>query len=185
MTRFDFLYVLVSVLIAISISDIALAWGALMKRRTQVQFYWVHVAWTVLVIFLLVQLWWGMWVYRSIETWSFFQMAAIVAEIVLLLLAASVLTPRRGSEGAIDLKAFFYDTSPIFFTLSAVLMLVLAIVNLVVAKHPLLGLENVIRAIAISVAMFGATTRSTLVHSILVGSGFVLLLVFVLTHSAH
>ena len=185
MTRFDFLYVLVSIMVAISISDIAMTWGALLKRRAEVQFYWVHIAWTILVLFLMAQLWWGMWIYHDVEAWSFFQMVAIIGEIILLVLAASVLTPSRNSEAPIDLEAFFYDVSPLFFTLSAILMLLLAIVNLVVAKQPLVGAENVIRAIAISVAMFGATTRSAMVHSILVGSGFLLLLVFVLMHAVR
>jgi len=185
MSRFDFLYVLVSMLIAISIGDIALTWGALLKRRAEVSFYWVHAAWTILVLCLMAQLWWGMWIYRDVDPWSFFQVAAIIAEIVLLLMAAAVLTPGRNRIANLDLEAFFYGISPLFFTLSAILMLVLAIVNLVVAKQPLVSLENVIRAIAISVAMFGATTRSTMAHSILVGTGFVLLLAFVLMHAAR
>jgi len=41
-------------------------------------------------------------------------------------------------------------------------------------------MENAIRAIAISVAMLGAMTRSVKVHSVLIISGATLLVVFVL-----
>ena len=185
MTRFDFLHVLASIVIAISMTDIARSWGALLKKREVVRFYWVHIAWSALILLLMAQLWWGMWIYRGVTDWSFFQTAAIVCELLLLGLVAAVITPSKYSDKPIDLEAFFYEVSPVFFTLGALLMLALALVNLIVAKQALLSLENVIRAIAISVAMFGATTRSTLAHTALVASGFVLLLIFVLMHAAR
>jgi hypothetical protein len=111
---------------------------------------------------------------------SFFAMAMLIGNVVLLTLTVSVITPSRKLEGPPDLQEFFYDISPVFSSLSALLMFFLAVANSVIASHPLLSLENVIRAIAISVAMLGASTRSVLVHSILVGSGFVLLTLFTL-----
>jgi hypothetical protein len=58
-------------------------------------------------------------------------------------------------------------------------MVTLALVKFFIAGQPLASAENVIRAVAISVAMLGATTRSVRVHTALVGTGFVLLTTFV------
>ena len=180
MTRFEILYVLISIIVAFAVTDIASSWGALLRRRASVRFYWIHIAWTVLIVLLVIQLWWGMWTYHDIEDWSFFKMAAIIGETLLLVLTASVITPAKHYNEPIDLQAFFYEVSPIFFTLSAMLMLALALVNLILAQQALLSIENAVRAIAISIAMLGATTRSTIVHTVLVSSGFALLVFFIL-----
>lgn len=180
MTRFEFLYVLISIVIALAVTNMCASWGALLRNRVAVRFYWVHVAWAVLILFVVIQYWWGFFQYRSVEEWSFFSMAALIGNTILLALTVSVITPSRNLKEHVDLQDFFYEISPVFFSLSALLMLFLALVNWFIGENPLLSIDNVIRAIAISVAMLGATTRSTLVHSILVGSGFVLLILFIL-----
>lgn len=184
MTRFEFLYVLISAVLALALVNMCVSWGELLQRRSTVRFYWVHVAWTVLIVFIVMQNWWGFYQYRTIEDWSFFGMAMLIGNVVLLALTVSVITPSRKLEGTLDLQEFFYEVSPVFFSFSALLMFFLAAANSVIAAHPLLSLENVIRAIAISVAMLGASTRSVMVHSILVGSGFVLLTLFTLMQVA-
>lgn len=180
MTRFEFLYVLFSIVIALAVTNMCTSWGALLRRRSVVHFYWVHVAWSVLILFIVMQNWWGFYQYHTVENWSFFAMAVLIGNAILLALTVAVITPSIHPQESTDLQAFFYEVSPVFFSLSALLMFSLALVNSFIAEHPLLSLENVIRAIAISVAMLGAATRSVLVHSILVGSGFVLLTLFVL-----
>jgi hypothetical protein len=179
MTRFEFLYVLISAVLALALANMCVSWGELLQRRSTVRFYWVHVAWTVLILFIVMQNWWGFFQYRTIDEWSFFAAVTLIGNIVLLALTVAVITPARKVEGTLDLQEFFFEISPVFFSCSALLMFFLAAANSFIAAHPLLSLENVIRAIAISVAMLGATTRSVMVHSILVGSGFVLLTVFI------
>lgn len=185
MTRFEFLYVLISIIVAVAVTDMVSSWGALLRRRAVVRFYWVHVAWAVLILFIVMQYWWGFWQYHVIEDWSFFAMAALIGNSILLAFTVSVITPDRRVDAPVDLQAFFYEISPMFFSLSAMLMFALALVNLFVGERPLLSADNAIRAVAISVAMLGATTRSTLVHSLLVGSGFVLLTLFILMQVAR
>jgi hypothetical protein len=185
MTRFEFLYVLITFVTAFVVVDMATSWSALLRRRAVVRFYWVHVAWSVLIFLVVVQFWWGAWKLQAYEDWSFFSIAAICAELILLILPVSVITPSKHSDGPIDLQEFFYDNSAMFFSLCALLMIALALVNLVYADRPLLSMENVVRAIAISVAMYGATTRSTIVHTGLIVSGVALLVVFILLQAVR
>jgi hypothetical protein len=180
MTRFEILYLLITVVFGFLATDMVLCWAALLRKRYLVKFYWVHVAWSVLILIIAMQFWWGIWRLHTLDDWSFFSAMAIFLELVLLVLAAAVITPSRYNTEPIDLQDFFYENSPVFFTICAVLMIVLATVNLFIGDRALLSMENAIRAIAISVAMLGAMTRSEKVHSVLIISGATLLFVFVL-----
>lgn len=180
MTRFEILYLLITVVFGFLATHMVLCWAALLQKRHLVKFYWVHVAWSALVLIVAMQFWWGIWRLHTLDDWSFFSALAIFLELVLLVLAASVITPSRYNTEPINLQDFFYENSTVFFTIFALLMIVLGTVNLFIGDRPLLSTENVIRAIAISVAMVGATTRSEKVHSVLIISGATLLVVFVL-----
>ena len=180
MTRFEFLYLAISLITTLVATNTARSWGALLQRRTAVQFYWIHVAWSALIVFVLIQNWWTFWQYRFIDDWSFFAMATLIGNFLLLAITVSVITPARQFADSLDLERFFYDISPVFFSLIALLMITLTLAKLFIAEQPLISADNVIRAVAISVAMLGAMTQSVRVHSALVGSSFVLLFVFVL-----
>ena len=177
MTRFEFLYLVISLITTLVATDTMRSWAAMLRRRASVQFYWIHVAWSVLILFVLIQNWWTFWQYRVIEDWSFFAMAALIGNFLLLAITVSVVTPARQFGERLDLKNFFYEVSPVFFSLIAVLMVTLTLA--------LVSIDNVVRAIAISVAMFGAISRSVKVHSVLVGSSFALLIFFVLVQVAR
>ncbi len=180
MTRFEFLYLVISLVTTAVAIDMVRSWSGLLKRRATVRFYWVHAAWSVLIFLVVVQNWWTFWLYRVIEDWSFFAMSALIVNFLLMAMAVSVITPARRIGEPLDLESFFYENSPVFFSLIALLMCTLTVTKILIAGQALVSLDNVIRAVAISVAMLGATTRSTRVHSVLVGSSFVLLILFIL-----
>jgi hypothetical protein len=179
MTRFEFLYLVISLITTLIATDTARSWGALLRRRVAVQFYWIHIAWSVLILFVLIQNWWTFWQYRFVQDWPFLAMAALIGNFLLLAIMVSIITPARQFGERLDLEKFFYEVSPVFFTLIAVLMVTLALVKFFIAGQPLASAENVIRAVAISIAMLGAMTRSVRVHTALVGTGSVLLTSFV------
>ena len=185
MTRFEFLYLVISLITTLVATDTMRSWGAMLRRRASVQFYWIHIAWSVLILFVLIQNWWTFWQYRVIEDWSFFAMAALISNFLLLAITVNVVTPARQFGDRLDLKNFFYEVSPVFFSLIALLMVTLTLVKFFIANQPLVSIDNVVRAVAISVAMLGATTRSVKVHSVLVGSSFALLIFFVLLQVAR
>jgi hypothetical protein len=171
--------VLISIVIALGVSEIISSWGALLKNRFVVRFYWIHTGWTILVLLLLMQFWWGFWNYRLLENWSFFALAAVVGEAILLVLTGSIITPSRNIDGPLDLRIFYYDNCPVFFTLGAILIFILGVVNFAVGNQAIIGIENGIRAVGILVALVGAKSRSVMVHSILLLAGFALLLYFI------
>lgn len=164
-SRFEYLSVLVSIVIALGIGETMISWGRLLQLRERVSFSWLHGFWSLFTLFLLVQFWWGFWNFRVVEVWSLGSLVGVLAEAVTLVLCGLVLTPRISSSELLDLRELFFANSRPFFLLGALLITQLAVVDTVVAGMPSLQTENAFRAGGIGVALFGAATHSQRTHA--------------------
>ena len=100
MTQFEYLSVLISILIGLGITNTGISWGHLLPARRRVRFYWLHGFWTLFVVMLLIQFWWGFWNFRLVEDWTVFKLLIMAAQVLALALAAFILAPRpRGRKG--------------------------------------------------------------------------------------
>jgi hypothetical protein len=186
LTQFEYVSVLVSILIAFGISEILSGWGHLIRTRHAVRFYWLHAAWSVFLLLLLVQFWSGMWEYRSRADWSYFAMLAVLLDALPLIAVAVLLTPGSREEGDLDLREYYFRMRPWVFGLGAFTMLQLAVVDASIGGQPLLHPENAVRGAGAAVALTLALSRSERVHGVLAVLCFLLLGVFtaIAFHSA-
>ena len=72
MSQFDFLSVLVSIIIALGLSHILASAAQLIRRRRRVQMHYTTLIWMAVLFLLLVQIWWVAFHLREIMHWSFF-----------------------------------------------------------------------------------------------------------------
>ena len=86
MTRFEYLSVLVSIVIALGITEVTIGWGRLLQQRRRVRLSWLHAFWSLFTLFLMIQLWWGFWNFRTVERWSLAGLLAVVLEAITLVL---------------------------------------------------------------------------------------------------
>ena len=56
MTQFEFLAVIISIVIAFGISDILSSWGEQIRLRSSIRPYRLHLAWTVLLLLAMIDL---------------------------------------------------------------------------------------------------------------------------------
>ena len=149
MSRFEYLSVLISIVIALGMSEIVSTWSRLLRARARVDFYWLHSFWTVFMLLMMVQFWWGFWEFRVVQGWSFPGLVAVVAESLVLVLAAMALLPGADHGGNIDLRSHYFAHCRVFFTLGALLLLLLTVVDAFIGGQPFLHLENAVRLPAI------------------------------------
>ena len=114
-------------MLAFGVSDILSSWGEQIRLRKEIRHYVLHVAWTVLLILLMVQMWWSMWRLREITSWTYSDYLILIVPYLLLSLIAYVLTPSVAGGGR-DIKRYYYDNSPWIFGLGAV-FIATAIIN--------------------------------------------------------
>jgi len=58
MNRFEYLSVLISIILGVGLSETISCWAHLLRQRGVVRFYWVHSGWTLLTLLMRVQFWW-------------------------------------------------------------------------------------------------------------------------------
>lgn len=178
MSRFEYLSVLVSIVIALGISEIASSWGYLLRNRARVRFYWLHVFWSVFTALLMIQFWWGFWAFRTVESWTFFGLAAVVGECLVLVLAALVLLPDIHPAVRLDLRSHYFAQSRLYFLLGALVIVQLAIVDHWVAGQPLLHPENAIRLPGAVLAGLAAVFPNEKLHAAMAATASLLLVGF-------
>ena len=179
MSRFEYLSVLISIVIALGISEMASSWGHLLRVRDRVHFYWLHAFWSLFMVVLMVQFWWGFWDFRQVESWSFPGLLSVVCEALVLVVAALVLIPGNAADEELDLRTHFFGNSRLFFVLGAALLVQLAVVDTVVGGQAFFSSENLFRVPGVVVALGAAAFRDARLHAALAVLGALLLLGFV------
>ncbi len=104
MSRFEYLSVLISIVIALGITEVTISWGRLLQHRSRVRFSGLHVFWSTFLLFIMIQFWWGFWNYRTVDNWSLPTLLIFMSATIALVLCAIVLVPGRVISGDIDLE---------------------------------------------------------------------------------
>ncbi|HEX4684094.1 MAG TPA: hypothetical protein VH277_15365, partial [Gemmatimonadaceae bacterium] len=71
MDAFNYLSVLLSIIIGLGLTQVLTAMGRLIRHRALVRFYWPPVLWADLLILVYVQTWWAMFGLRGYRAWRF------------------------------------------------------------------------------------------------------------------
>lgn len=175
MDRFEYLSVLVSIVIALGMSEVVSVWGRLLRRRREVRLCWIHAGWSLFVLVLMAQLWWGFWNYRVVEDWSFAGLMIVLSLALLMVLAALVITPSDQVAAGLDLRRFYLDNRRLFFGIGALLLAQIALSDAVVSRQPVLHVENAFRAAGLGLALVAARSENAALHGVIVAAGFALL----------
>ena len=71
MELFEFLMILVSVIIGLALGEVLMGSANLLRERETVRFYWIHVLFQVGVFLALIQQWWESWGLAAVSSISF------------------------------------------------------------------------------------------------------------------
>ncbi len=94
MTQFEFLMMVAAVVIAIGISEIIAGWGKLLRaNRELVEFDWLHISMTVMLLLTLVFYWVGMWAYQPLPIEIGVQIYFLVLPSFFMVVAAYAISP--------------------------------------------------------------------------------------------
>lgn len=179
MSEFEFSTVLVSIVVAIAITEILATWGRMIRLRRRVKPYWVHVGWMALVLLLAIQFWWSLWELREWPDWNFFQFLFLLMPFLTLVVLAFLMCPDLATADYETAEEYFYRNSSWTFGLASVFIVQLMVVNPVLRGETWLGLPNQIRGAALLSILPLAFSRSRRIHAGVVIACYVLFLFFV------
>lgn len=95
MTDFEFLSVLVSVVVGFGLTHLLGGLGRAYHFRRTSKMDSVHVAWTIMVFFVLVLNWWVFLLWRDFDAWTFFVFFTIIMWTTSMYILALALFPPR------------------------------------------------------------------------------------------
>ena len=120
MDAFNYLSVLISIILALRMTRVLAGVGEMLQARTQHRIYWVHVVWIVNLFLYLVVAWWIFYRWRNQQLWTFFLFVFVLISPTLLYLSSLLLFPRESElERPVDYKAHYYANHRAFFIVFA------------------------------------------------------------------
>ena len=185
MTRFEYLSVLVSIVIALGISEVTVAWGRVLQQKTATKVHWLHGFWSIFSLFLMIQFWWGFWRYRTVESWSLVSLVMALVVVITLTLCALMLVPRMRGDITFDSRSTYFDNAAKFFILGGSFILLVMVMDVLILGSPIVHIENLFRGAGAIIAFGMASTGHEKVHSGFVFISVVLLIGFLATTSMY
>jgi hypothetical protein len=167
MSLFEYVAVIVAVIIGLGVTQILQGVGGLLEARTRVRLYWVHLVFTGIILVGHLQFWWLFWSSRQVEAWSFFPFLFLLIQPVILYLISTLCFPDFSGTGKIDLKEFYYRNHRWFFGLLALLMLLIILRDVLFRSVPLISQGNAVTGCVLLIGLAGAISRKPWIHAIL------------------
>ena len=165
MGLFEFLMILVSVIIGLAISEILSGVASLLRARESVRTYWIHILFQLGVFLALVQQWWESWSLVDVQTISLSEIVLFISQPVVLYLIAHLLYPRPVA-GA-DLDQYYYEQAPVLWSLVVFGTIIGTFVLPLFRNEPLFLASNLSGIPMIVAGLTLAISRNRTVHSII------------------
>jgi hypothetical protein len=127
MTPFEYVIVLISVILGLGITTILTGVAELIKNTKPVRLYAPYILWIVIIFVLHFQEWWLSYQLMSVREWSLQFFLLIVLYPINLYILAHLLFPSSLSKD-FDSKAFFLEHYPRFF-IGAIILVVLSVIQ--------------------------------------------------------
>jgi hypothetical protein len=93
MTLFEYLGVLLSVIMGLGLTHILIGFSKTIHHRDTFRIDWVHLLWALNVIIYIVGIWWGLFWWSGLSRWTFPEFLFVMSYAVVLFLLASILYP--------------------------------------------------------------------------------------------
>lgn len=136
MAPFDYISVVLSVIIGLGLSHLLQGYVELVQARGNVRFYWIHTAWTLLTFVGIVFLWWSIYGLHTLRVWNFPSFLLLLLEPVLMFIAAAFLVPRRKDDNeSIDLRVHYFQNRRGIFGAYTLFVLLLMLQNALLNGH--------------------------------------------------
>ena len=137
MSPFEFVTVLISIILGLGITQIMSGIADLIHQWGRVRLNWPHLLWVVLVFILHVQEWWLLFQLRSITVWKLPMFLFQVLYPISLFILARILFPMPTEENGTDMKRYYLSSYRKLFIMVMILSALSAIEN--IAVHHLGG----------------------------------------------
>ena len=119
MSLFEYLGVLISVVMGLGITHLLVGISKIIQYRNTLGIYWVQIIWSINILVFILIIWWGFFWWSSLDEWTFYQFLFVTLYAIVLFLLAAMLFPWNIPVD-FDFKENFLKNRSWFFTLQIV-----------------------------------------------------------------
>lgn len=165
MTPFEYLSVLVSIIVGLAITQLLSGAARLIQLRRRVRPHAATLCWMVFLFLLDTQIWWAAFFRRFYHDWNFFLFLFYLLMPILAFLLSYLVLPELGDEDEIDLAGNFEGNRPWFFGLFALLLCTSLAEEAVRVGGLRLDADVGFRVLFLAMTLAGAVIRSPRVQA--------------------
>ena len=173
MTIFEYIMVMVSIILALALAHLL---RALTELITSTGRYWVHVTWVVIMVLIVVQYWWAYWDLNSIQTWSFDTYLTVLLSPTLVFVQANLLVPAQRAEDT-DWKSYFHRICRWFFGMLILISVIGIAGSVIYLGAPLLHPYRAFQLAFLALGITGLICKSDTAQGIVAVSFLFLVLI--------
>lgn len=123
MTPFEYLSVLLSIILGLAITQILQGYRALLLARQSVKPHWPALIWSALLLLFAAQAWWASFGLEERADWRFDTFLVILLQMSLIYMMAALVLPDVPDNSEIDLSAHYgAQRRPFFICLALVVV---------------------------------------------------------------
>lgn len=142
MDAFNYLSVLISIILGLGITQLLSALGRCLEYRDRDTLYWPSIAWFIVLLLAHIQTWWSFFGLKDHSNWDFLQFVFVLLQPIGLYLLSVLTLPSPGSDST-NLKIWYYANRRVFFVL-LMLFLFFSLMRDLVLSGSLPEIKNVI-----------------------------------------
>ena len=175
MQVFEYLMVLVSIIIGLGIASLLTGVADCLRHGFRGRTYWVHSVVVIGVFFAHVQVWWESWGLGLKGEWTFLSLLLMLASPLMLFLVAHLLFPEEVTEDT-DLENYYYELAPVVWPLGAAAAALGSLFRPLAFGDPLFEIGNAATVPTVLICLLMARTQNRRLHAILVPTLVVVIL---------
>ena len=169
MSVFEYIGVLVSVIMGLGITHLATGTSKLIQHRSEVRLYLPHMLWTLNILIFILLIWWGMFNWSNHEKWFAYEYLFITLYAIVMFFLASLLYPWDMAKD-VDVREHFFGNRTWFFGVLLVAWGIDVVATLIKAKVGLRPLPTGyfgFIGVQILIAIIGISSRNRIAHAVL------------------
>lgn len=122
MNQFEYLSVLISIIIGLGLSHLLSSAARLIQLRHRARLYAPTLAWMASLLLAQIQIWWVAFDRRGVAQWNFYSFLLYLLIPIGAYVLSYLIVPDLDSEDGVDLKASYYANQSWFFGILAAIL---------------------------------------------------------------
>lgn len=164
MASFEYLSVLVSIIVGLGLSHLLSTTARLIQHRSELRFFGPTLLWMAVLFVLQIQIWWAAFEWQASGTWTFFPFLLFLGVPIGAYLLSVLLVPDLDDPETKDLRESYFANRRWFFGILALLPVLSLLHEQVQGGGIQWDVDAVFRIGFLAVVLLGLFVRRVLVH---------------------